>query len=54
MSTINPNVMKFDADLMLSENEILSFIIRLVHLCATLQKVNVAHRNIKPANLVFG
>jgi serine/threonine protein kinase len=38
---------------MWSEAELLSFIMRLVHICATLQKINVAHRNIKPANLVF-
>ena len=53
MSTVNPNVIKFDADLMLTESELLAFTLRLVHLCATLQKINVAHRNIKPANLVF-
>ena len=53
VSTVNTNVIKFDKDLMWSEAELLSFIMRLVHICATFQKINVAHRNIKPANLVF-
>ena len=53
VSTVNTNVIKFDKDLMWSEAELLSFIMRLVHICATLQKINVAHRNIKPANLIF-
>lgn len=45
--------MKFDSHLMFTEEELLQLTQRLIHLFATLQKVNVAHRNIKPANLVF-
>lgn len=52
-STFNQNVMKFDSQLMFTEEELLQLTQRLIHLFATLQKVNVAHRNIKPANLVF-
>lgn len=52
-STYNPNVLKFEHCTKWSEAELLSFILRLIQICATLQRVNVAHRNIKPANLVF-
>jgi serine/threonine protein kinase len=47
------NVIKFNPILKWSEGELLSLIDRLVHIMASLQRVNVAHRNIKPANLVF-
>jgi serine/threonine protein kinase len=39
---------------MWTEQELLSFTLRLVSILVSLQQVNVAHRNIKPANLVFG
>ena len=38
---------------MFSEEELLALIIRLVDVLAKLQKCNISHRNIKPANLVF-
>ena len=39
---------------MFSEQEMLALILRLVTIFAQLQRANIAHRNIKPANLVFG
>jgi len=36
VSTDNSSIIKFDKDLMWSEAELLSFIVRLVHICATL------------------
>jgi len=39
---------------MFTENEMLSLILKLVTIFAQLQRSNIAHRNIKPANLVFG
>ena len=38
---------------MFSEMDLKRLIIRLVDLFAQLQRANIAHRNIKPANLVF-
>ena len=38
---------------MYTEQELLSLIMRLVSIFAKLQRANIAHRNIKPANLVF-
>ena len=35
------------------EKELLCLIMRLVSIFAKLQRANIAHRNIKPANLVF-
>ena len=53
-STILSNVIKFDPTFKWTQAELLQFTTRLIHILATLQKVNAAHRNIKPANLVFG
>ena len=54
MSSFN-NIVKLEPTNLnlFSENELLRLIVRLVDLFAMLQSANVAHRNIKPANLVF-
>ena len=38
---------------MFSESDVLSLVTKLLDVFATLQKNKIAHRNIKPANLVF-
>ena len=38
---------------MFSESDLMRIISRLVDLFAQLQKAKIAHRNIKPANLVY-
>ena len=49
------NIVLFDADNMnmFSEQELIRLITRLIELFASLQEAKIAHRNIKPANLVF-